>query len=46
MRLTNGYQYESEKEEQQTSKKPDKKELPEKPTKDDLRKLHEWVNIK
>ena len=37
LRLTDNYQFESEEErEQQTSKKPDKKELPKKPTKDDL----------
>ena len=37
LRLTDDYQFESEEErEQQTSKKPDKKELPKKPTKDDL----------
>ena len=37
---TDDYQYESEEErEQQTSKKPDKTELPKKPTKNDLKKL-------
>ena len=42
--LTDDYQYESEEErEQQTSKKPDKKELPKKPTKDDLKKFNEWL---
>ena len=48
MRLTNDYQYESEEEEQQehTSKKPHKKELLKKPTKDDLIKFNEWVNKK
>ena len=42
------YQYESEEEEQrqQTSKNPDKKELPKKPTKDELRKFNQWVNEK
>ena len=44
------YQYESEEEEekkkQQTSKKFDKKELPEKPTKDDVSNFNEWVNEK
>ena len=41
---TDDYQYESEEErEQQTSKKPDKKELPKKPTKDDLKKFNEWL---
>ena len=45
MRLTDDYQFESEEErEQQTSKKPDKKELPKKPTKDDLNEFNEWVN--
>ena len=53
--LTDDYQYESEKEEQQTSKKPDKekppkkldkKEPPKKPTKDDLDKLNKWANKK
>ena len=47
MRLTDDYQYESEEEEkQQTSRKPDKKELPKKPIKDDLRKFNEWVDEK
>ena len=47
LRLTDDYQYESEEErEQQTSKKPDKKELRKKPTKDDLIKFNEWVNKK
>ena len=47
LRLAEYYQYESEEErEQQTSKKPDKKELPKKPTKDDSRKFNEWVNKK
>ena len=45
MRLTDDYQYESE-EEQQTSKKLDKKELPKKRTKDDLSEFNEWVNKK
>ena len=45
LRLTDDYQYESvEEREQQTSKKPDKKELPKKPTKDDLNEFNEWVN--
>ena len=45
MRLTDGYQYESEeekKEEQQTSKKEPLK----KPTKDDVSNFNEWVNRK
>ena len=47
LNLNNDYQYEFEgKEQQQTSKKPDKKELPKKPTKDDLKKFNEWVNQK
>ena len=46
MRLTDDYQYESEEKEQQTSKKPDKKELPKKPAKDNLIKFNEWVNKK
>ena len=47
MRLTNDYQYESEEEEtQQTSRKPNKKELPKKPKNDDLIKFNEWVNKK
>ena len=47
LNLNNDYQYEFEGEEQQqTSKKPDKKELPKKPTKDDSRKFNEWVNKK
>ena len=47
LRLTDYYQYESEEErEQETSKNPDKKELPKKTTKDDLRKFNEWVNKK
>ena len=32
------------KKENKTSKNPDKKELPKKPTKDDLRKFNEWAN--
>ena len=47
MNLNNDYQYKFEEEEkQQTSKKPDKKELPKKTTKDDLIKFNEWVNKK
>ena len=54
MRLTDDYQYESEKEEEeeeeeekkQISKKPDKKEPPKKPIKDDWSKFNEWVNKK
>ena len=43
-RLIDNYQYESEEEkEQQTSKKPDKKEPLKKPTKDDLNKLNKWI---
>ena len=45
MRLTDDYQCEPEEErEQKTSKKPDKKELPKKQTKDDLKEFNEWVN--
>ena len=44
---TDDYQYESEEErEQQTSKKPDKTELPKKPTKKWFEKLNEWINKK
>ena len=47
MRLAHDYQYESEEErEQQTSKKPDKTELPKKPTKKWFEKLNEWINKK
>ena len=50
MRLPDDYQYEpdeeKEKQQQRTSKKLDKKELPKKPTKDDLRNFNEWVNKK
>ena len=46
MRLTDDYRYESEEKEQQTSKKPDKKELRKKSAKDNLRKFNEWVNKK
>ena len=48
MRHNDDYQYESEEEEeqQQTSENPDKKELPKKPTKDELRKFNQWVNEK
>ena len=50
MRLTDDYQYQSEGEkeekEQQTSKKPDKKEPLKKLTKDDWIKFNEWVNEK
>ena len=47
MRLTDDYQYVSEEEQQQqTSKNLDKKELPKKPTKDDLSEFNEWVNKK
>ena len=47
MRLTDDYQYVSEEEQQQqTSKNLDKKELPKKPTKDDLSEFNEWVNEK
>ena len=48
LRLDN-YQRQSEEEEeknQQTSTKFDKKELPEKPTKDDVSNFNEWVNEK
>ena len=51
LRLTDDYQYESEKEEeeeekQQTSKKPDKKEPRKKSTKDNASNFNEWVNRK
>ena len=46
MRLTYDYQNEFEEEEQRASKKPDKKELLKKPTKDYLRKFNEWVKKK
>ena len=46
MRLTDDYQYEFEEEEQRVSKKPNKKELLKKPTKDYLRKFNEWVKKK
>ena len=47
MKLTDHYQYESEEvREQQTSKKPDKKELLAKPSMDDSRKFNEWANKK
>ena len=47
LRLTDDYQYESEKEkEQQTSKEPDKKETPKKQTKTDLSKINKWVKKK
>ena len=43
--LTDDYQYESEEEnKQQTRKKPDKKEPLKKSMKDDLNKLNKWVN--
>ena len=44
LRLTDDYQYESEEErEQQTSRKPDKKERPKKATKDHLNKFNKCV---
>ena len=44
LRLTDDYQYESEEErEQQTSRKPDKKERPKKTTKNDLNKFNKCV---
>ena len=50
LRLTDDYQYEPEEEEgkkeQQTGKKPDKKDAPKKPTKDNASKLNKWVNEK
>ena len=47
LRLTDDYQYESEKEkEQQTSKESDKKETPKKQTKTDLSKINKWVKKK
>ena len=48
MRPTDDYQYEPQEEEkekeQQASKIPDKKEPPEKPTKDNASKFNEWFN--
>ena len=47
LRLTDDYQYESEKEkEPQTSKEPDKKETPKKKKKTDLSKINKWVKKK
>ena len=48
LRLTDDYQYQSQEKEneQQTSKKPDKKEPLKKPTKDNVSKFNEWVNEK
>ena len=49
MRLTDDYQYESEKEKeekQQTSTISHKKESPKKPPKDDLSEINKWVNEK
>ena len=43
MKLTDDYQYESEKEKEQTSKKSDKKELPEKLKKTDVRESNELI---
>ena len=44
LRLTDDYEYESEKEEKETDKKSDKKEPPKKPTEDSVKKLSELVN--
>ena len=48
MRLTDDYQYESEKEkeEKQQTTISHKKESPKKPTKDDLSEINKWVNEK
>ena len=48
LRLTDDYQHESEEEEkeQRISKKPDEKEAPKNPAKDDVSKFNEWVNKK
>ena len=48
LRLTEDYQHESEEEEkeQRISKKPDEKEAPKNPAKDDVSKFNEWVNKK
>ena len=43
LRLTNDYEYNFE-EEKQTDKKPDKKDLSENPTKDDVKELNELIN--
>ena len=46
LRLTGGYQYESEEEKEQTSKKSNKKEPPKKPIKTDVRELNEFITKK
>ena len=47
MRLIDDYQYESEEEkEEQTRKKPDKEEQPKKLTKNDLSEFIKWINEK
>ena len=47
LRLTDDYQYKSEeKEQQQTSEKPNKKEPLKKPTRNDVSNSSEWVNRK
>ena len=43
LRLTGNYQYESEEEKEQTSKKSNKKESPKKPTKTGVRELNEFI---
>ena len=43
LKLTDDYQYKSEEEQEQTSKKPNKKEPPKKPTKTDVNELNELI---
>ena len=42
LRLTDDYEYESEKEEKETDKKPDTKEPPKKPTENSVGNLVNW----
>ena len=44
LRLTDHYEYEFEKGEKETDKKPDKKEQPKKPTENSVKKLSELVD--
>ena len=44
LRFTNDYLYQSEEEEKQTDKKPDKKELPKKSTKNDVKQFNNLIN--
>ena len=43
LKLTDDYQYKSEEEQEQTSKKPNKKEPPKKPTKTDVNEFNELI---